>query len=54
MEIDNQWCEEPEVVQREPKRVFEQRFKATHDLGVSLGSVEFKSLPEEIKLKTDC
>ncbi|XP_068504284.1 uncharacterized protein [Phaseolus vulgaris] len=51
LEEDNQWCEELEVVRREVKRVFEQRFKATPDLSVSLGVVDFKSLPREVSLK---
>jgi len=29
VEVDNQWCEEPEVVRREAKILFEQRFMAT-------------------------
>ncbi|XP_068486483.1 uncharacterized protein [Phaseolus vulgaris] len=51
VELNNQWCEEPEAVRREIKRVFEERFKATPDLGVRLGAVEFRSLPEEVSLK---
>ena len=51
VEIDSQWCEEPEVVRREAKRVFENRFKATKDYGVTLGSVEFKSLSMEVSRK---
>ena len=31
--------------------MFEERFKATLDLGVRLGAVEFKSLPEEVSLR---
>jgi len=41
VEIGGQWCEEPEVVSREAKSLFEKRFTTTHDLGVNLGSVEF-------------
>ncbi|KAK7334866.1 hypothetical protein VNO80_26632 [Phaseolus coccineus] len=51
VEVDNQWCEEPEVVRREAKKLFERRFTATHDFGVSLGCVEFKSLPMEVSLR---
>jgi len=51
VEIDNQWCEEPEAVCREVKHVFEQRFKATPDHGVRLGLVDFMTLPEVISLK---
>ena len=50
VEVGNQWCEELEVVRREAKRLFEQRFKATHNLGVSLGLVEFRALPVEVSL----
>ena len=49
--IDSQWCEEPEVVRREAKLLFENRFKATKDYGVTLGSVEFKSLSLEVSRK---
>ena len=51
VEIDNQWCEEPESVRREAKKVFEQRFMATTDHSVRLGLVDFKSLPEAVSLK---
>jgi len=51
VELNDQWCEEPDTVIREAKRVFEDRFKATPDLGVRLGSVDFKSLPKEVSLK---
>jgi len=51
VEIDSQWCEEPEVVRREAKLLFENRFKATKDYGVTLGSVEFKSLSMEVSRK---
>lgn len=47
VEVDNQWCEEPETVRREAKRVFEQRFMATSDLGVKLSSVDSMSISEE-------
>jgi len=50
VELADQWCEEPEVVRREAKRVFEQRFKATTDLGIKLEEVDFKSLPEAVSL----
>jgi len=48
VEVNAQWCEEPEVVRREAKLLFENRFKATHDYGVNMGSVEFKSLTLEV------
>ena len=48
VEVGGQWCEEPEVVRREAKSLFEKRFTATQDFGVNLGSVEFKCLPQEI------
>jgi len=48
VEFDSQWCEEPQVVRREAKLLFEKRFMATQDIGVNLGSVEFKSLPSEV------
>jgi len=51
VELNGQWCEEPDAVRREVKRVFEDRFKATPDLGVRLGAVDFKSLPEEVSLR---
>jgi len=50
VDVENQWCEDPEVVHREAKNLFEERFTATHDFGVRLGSVEFKVLPLEISL----
>ena len=51
VELNNQWCEEPVAVRREVKRVFEERFKVTLDLGVRLGAVEFRYLPEEVSLR---
>ena len=48
VEVDSQWCKEPEVVRREPKLLFEKRFMVTQDFGVHLGSVEFRSLPLEV------
>jgi len=51
VEIESQWCEEPEVVRREAKSVFENRFKATQDYGVTMGSMEFKSLSMEASRK---
>jgi len=38
------WSGEPEVVRREAKKPFEERFVAAKDFGVRLGEVEFKSL----------
>jgi len=45
--VGGQWCEEPDIVRREAKALFEARFMGTHDLGVRLGNVEFKSLSVE-------
>jgi len=45
-----QWSEDPDVVRREVKNLFEDRFKATQDLGVRLGNVDFKSLSSEDSL----
>ena len=50
VQVGGKWCEEPKVVCREAKALFEKRFTATRDFGVNLGSVEFKSLPHEISL----
>jgi len=44
VEIRGQWCEEPCTVRIEAKKLFENRFKATKDLGVRLDAVEFKRL----------
>ena len=51
VEINSQWWEESEVVRREAKHLFENIFKATKDYGVTLGSVEFKSLSMEVSRK---
>jgi len=45
--VGNQWCEDPEVVRKEAKKMFEDRFKATYDFGVRLDQVDFKSLSTE-------
>jgi len=45
--VGNQWCEDLEVVRREAKKMFEDRFKATYDFGVRLDQVDFKSLSTE-------
>jgi len=42
--VGNQWSEEPDVVRREAKKLFEGRFQEKHDFGVRLGAVEFKAL----------
>jgi len=47
VEVDSQWCEESQIVRREAK-LFEKRFTATQDVGVNLGSVEFKTLTLEV------
>ena len=44
VEVGNQWCEEPEVVRKEAKKLFEERFQATTDFGVRLSNVDFKTL----------
>jgi len=43
-EVGGQWSEEPEVLRKEAHKLFEDKFVATKDFGVSLGAVEFKSL----------
>ena len=50
VELGNQWCEEPCSVRAEAKKLFENRFKETKDLGVRLDLVEFKSLSQEDNL----
>ena len=45
--IGDQWCEEPEVVRREAKIMFEDRCVA---FGVRLDYVQFKSFPVEDSL----
>jgi len=47
VEVGGQWCEEPNTVLIEAKKLFENRFKATRDCGVRLDAVEFKSLSPE-------
>jgi len=51
VEIDHQWCEELKVICREAKSTFNQRFLVTHDCGVNLGTVEFKTLSAEVSLR---
>ena len=51
VEVEGQWCEEPEVVRREAKSLFEKRFTATQEIGVNLGSMEFKSLPSDTSIR---
>jgi len=43
-EVGGQWCEEPCRVRIEAKKLFDNRFKATKDLGVRLDAIEFKML----------
>jgi len=50
VEVGGQWCEESCTVRLEAKKLFENRFKATKDLGVRLGAVEFKTLTLEKNL----
>jgi len=44
VEVGNQWCEDPEVVRREAKKLFEDRFQASPDFGVRLDAVDFKTV----------
>jgi len=48
--VGNQWIEEPEVVHREAKKLFEVRFLVAHGFGVRLGLIEFKSLSAKASL----
>ena len=41
VEVDSLWSEEPDFVHREAKKLFEDRFQATHDYGVRIRNVEF-------------
>jgi len=45
--VGEQWCEELEVVRREAKAMFEERFHARYDFGVRLDNVQFKKLSKE-------
>ena len=47
IEVGSQWSEEPDVVCREAKKLFEDRYQVTHDYRVRLGTVEFKTLSLE-------
>ena len=49
-EVGGLWSEEPSTVRSEAKKLFENRFKATKDLGVRLDNVEFKILSYEDNL----
>jgi len=40
VQVGDLWCEEPNTVQSEAKKLFEARFRATKDLGVRLDEVE--------------
>jgi len=40
LEVGNQWSEDPEVVRREAKKLFEERFVATQDFGVNFETVD--------------
>jgi len=44
VEVMGLWSEEPSIVRAEAKKLFQNRFEATKDLGVRLDAVEFKSL----------
>jgi len=48
VELNNQWCEEPDAVRWEAKRVFENRFKATPDLGVRLDQWSLNLCPRRL------
>jgi len=50
VEVGGQWCEEPCTVRIEAKKLFENRFKATNDLGVRLDAIESKMLTQEENL----
>lgn len=50
MEVGGQWSEEPSTVRIEAKKLFENRFKVTNDLGVRLDKVDFKKLSLEESL----
>jgi len=42
--VEGLWSEEPSTIRTEAKKLFQNRFEATKDLGVRLDAVEFKSL----------
>jgi len=44
VDVRGQWYEDPEVVRKEAKNLFEDEFKTTKDLRVILGAIEFKSV----------
>jgi len=50
VDVGGQWSEDSEVVRREVKTLFDNRFKATQNLGVRLGDVDFRSLSLEDSL----
>jgi len=50
VEFGGQWCEEPEVIKKEAKKLFQDRFVATKDVGVRISAVEFKTLSMEENL----
>jgi len=47
VEVNNLWSEEPELVHREAKNMFQTRFQATQDFRVRLEGIEFKILSLE-------
>jgi len=46
--MGDQWCEEPEVVRREARSMFEDKFKSRYDFGVRLENVQFRKLSAEV------
>jgi len=49
--VGGQWCEVPEVVRREAKMMFEERFTAKRDFGIGLDNVYFKSLSADDSMR---
>jgi len=50
VEVGGRWSEEPEVVRKEEKKLFEDIFVAIKDFSVRLGAVKFKSISLEDNL----
>ena len=46
--VADQWCEEPEMMRREVRSMFEERFKSQYDFGVHLENVQFRKLSAEV------
>ena len=47
VEVGGIWTEEPQVVQMEEKKLFEDRLSATKDFGVRLGGVKFRAISSD-------